>query len=156
LLRTLVVTVALLLGAGSALLSQPARLLRFSVIQVKASTELAEPSAYVIRGNDEWKRFLAERLGHSGGPPAVDFRSATVVAIFGGLKPTGGYSVRVDRVTDESRAGEASRATIHYRVVAPPPDALVTQALTYPFIIVRVAKKLDSIAFQPPIQAPTQ
>jgi hypothetical protein len=75
-----------------------------------------------------------------------------VVAIFGGQKPTGGYSVRVDKVSEASRADQPSRVTIHYQVIAPPADALVIQALTYPYTFIRIAKKVDTVEFRPPVE----
>ena len=124
---------------------------RFSVIQVSGEKDVARPAASVIRSDEEWKKFLGETLGHTGLLPRIDFARNTVVAIFAGEKPTGGYSVRVDSITDDSSPGQPSSGTVHYRVIAPPLDALVTQAFTYPYVIVRIEKRFDQIRFQPPI-----
>ena len=133
--------------------SPPARSLKFSTIEIEGQRDVAQPSARVIRNEDDWRKFLTETLGYSGAAPVVDFRSETVVAIFAGQKPTGGYSVRVEKVTEESRPGQSSRATVHYRVMAPPADAMLIQVLTYPYTLIRVEKKLDAVDFRPPIEA---
>ena len=127
-------------------------MLKFSTIAVTGQSRTAEPSARVIRSEEEWKSFLTGTLGFAGAAPAVDFRSETVVAIFAGQKPTGGYSVRVEKVTDESTAGQPSRATVHHQVIAPPAGAMLIQVLTYPYVVIRVSKKLDAVDFRPPIE----
>lgn len=67
--------------------------------------------------------------------PRVDFQRETVVAIFLGTKSTGGYSVSVQQVSEEN--GE-----LYLDVVqgSPAPGAITTQALTSPWVIVRVQR----------------
>ena len=125
--------------------------IRFSAIQVSGEKDVARLAAWVIRSDEEWRKFLVEILGYSGSPPRIDFTRNTVVAIFAGEKPTGGYSVRVDRITDDTRPGESAGGTVHYSVTAPPQDAFVTQAFTYPYAVVRIEKRFDRIRFQPPV-----
>lgn len=133
-----------------------AQTVNFTPLRIRGSNQVAEPSAYVIRDAETWNRFLRGRLGFRDAPPQIDFNRSIVVAIFAGEQRTGGFSVTVERVTEDSRAGEPARGVVHYRIVSPPPDAFVTQALTYPYIIVRVDKRFDSVAFQPeiPLQDP--
>ena len=45
-----------------------------------------------------------------------------------GEKPTGGYSLAI-----ESARLEGDRVTVRLKLKEPPPDAMVTQALTYPY-----------------------
>lgn len=58
----------------------------------------------------------------------VDFEKNIVIAAFAGTKRTGGYSVEISKSGDE----------ISIALLAPPSDAMVTQALTEPFAIVLV------------------
>lgn len=67
--------------------------------------------------------------------PEVDFGRETVVALFLGTKPTGGYSIDVEGVTLEQ--GELF---IDVRVEEPPPGAITTQALTSPWVMVRILR----------------
>lgn len=67
--------------------------------------------------------------------PRVDFQRETVVALFVGTRSTGGYSVDVSSVTEEN--GE-----LYLDVVfgSPGAGAITTQALTSPWVMVRVQR----------------
>jgi PrcB C-terminal len=65
----------------------------------------------------------------------VDFDREMVVGIFLGEKSTGGYEIEIVR----AEQGDSS-LYFYYREKSPPPGAMVTQALTQPFHLVRVAK----------------
>ena len=54
-----------------------------------------------------------------------------------GTKPTGGYSLAV-----ESARLEGDRVTVRLALQEPPPDAILTQALTYPYAVA-VVRDLD-------------
>ncbi len=55
----------------------------------------------------------------------TDFKKSAIVAAFAGTKPTGGYSVEI----------EAKDGTAKVSEVAPPEDAMVTEALTTPYSV---------------------
>ncbi len=57
-----------------------------------------------------------------------DAGEGTYLAVFWGEKPTGGYSVEIT-----SARVEGDRVTIRISLKDPPSDAMVTQALTYPY-----------------------
>lgn len=67
--------------------------------------------------------------------PQADFRRETLVGVFAGSKPTGGYGVQVEAVTEER--GELY---VDVRFSSPAPGAFTTQALTSPWVIVRVLR----------------
>ena len=67
--------------------------------------------------------------------PRVDFQRETVVALFVGRKSTGGYSVDVRQVSEEN--GELY---IDVAFSSPAPGAITTQALTSPWVMVRVLR----------------
>ena len=67
--------------------------------------------------------------------PAVNFRRETVLAIFQGQRPTGGYGIEV---LDASLEGGELFLDMRFR--EPAPDAIVTQALTSPWLMVRVLR----------------
>jgi len=71
---------------------------------------------------------------------------AVIVTIHAGRKPTGGYTVKVLRVVRDG-----ARCTVHYAVVPPPADAMVTQVLTYPAVSVRIPASCADVAVQPPV-----
>lgn len=59
-----------------------------------------------------------------------DSGEGTYLAVFWGQKPTGGYSLGVD-----SARGEGEGITVRLALKKPPEDAIVTQALTYPYAV---------------------
>ena len=68
-------------------------------------------------------------------PLAADFfRSNAVVAVFTGLRNTGGYSIEMTR---------DGRGQLLVSESVPPPDMMTTQALTKPFKVVAVPAKED-------------
>jgi hypothetical protein len=97
-----------------------------------------EPLQVVIRNQAEWNAFWQRHSATDTNPapaPIVDFDREMVVGIFLGEKSTGGYEVEIVRA-------EQSDAAIYfyYREKSPPPGGMVTQALTQPFHLVKVAK----------------
>ncbi len=87
-------------------------------------------------------RRRAERAEYEAGRQG----GAWIVTIHAGQKPTGGYSVEVRRVERQGK-----RCIVHYAVVEPPPDAMVTQAITYPAAVVRIAAGCEDVAVAPPL-----
>lgn len=79
-----------------------------------------------------WARVARTRIPPPE-PPGVRFGSQTVVAIFMGQQPSGGYSIEVDAACRTDANG-----VVHlcYIAVEPPEDAIVTMALTSPYAFV--------------------
>jgi hypothetical protein len=97
-----------------------------------------DPLQVVIRSQGEWNAFWKRHSVTNTNPapaPNVDFDREMVVGIFLGEKSTGGYEVEI--VQAERRD---SSLYFYYRETIPMPGAMVTQALTQPFHLVRVAK----------------
>lgn len=65
--------------------------------------------------------------------PDVTFSRETVVALFLGTKPTGGYGIEV-----QDLALTQGELFIDARISEPAPDAITTQALTSPWVMIRV------------------
>lgn len=61
----------------------------------------------------------------------LDFDRDAIVAVFAGERSTGGYSLELDRVERSE-----TTITLHIRENTPAADAMVTQALTYPALVV--------------------
>ena len=73
--------------------------------------------------------------------PQVDFARYIVVAVFAGEKPTGGYSVEIlsaDTSNSQTRDRQSLVITIEYR--QPGAEDFVTEALTYPYHIIKIPK----------------
>jgi hypothetical protein len=93
---------------------------------------------------------LKERPRRQSAQPMYEVEKrggAVIVTIHAGRKPTGGYAVRVHKVERDG-----SRCTVHYVVTEPPPDAMVTQVITYPAVMVRLPSECEDVAVQPPLR----
>lgn len=107
---------------------------------------IASPQERVVRGAEEWARlWQAKQIGASPQRPlpAVDFSREPCIAIFAGERPTGGFAARVEQVTESAGGLE-----VVYRVTAPAPGSVVSQALTSPFQIIAVASRTASVRFR--------
>lgn len=96
------------------------------------------PLQTVIRNQDEWNALWKRHSStdtNPARPPIIDFDREMVVGIFLGEKSAGGYEVEIVRAERSD-----SSLYFYYREESPPPGAMVTQALTQPFHLVRVAK----------------
>lgn len=67
--------------------------------------------------------------------PAVDFSRETVLALFMGQRPSGGYSVSV-----EAMRQVGSEVYVDVRFSEPAPGTMVSQALTSPWTMVRILR----------------
>ncbi|HJQ28969.1 MAG TPA: protease complex subunit PrcB family protein [Rubrobacter sp.] len=70
----------------------------------------------------------ASALSKELGAGIPDSGEGIYLMSYWGEKPTGGYSLAV-----ESARLEGNLATVRLKLKEPPPDAMVTQALTYPY-----------------------
>ncbi|MDP6474461.1 MAG: protease complex subunit PrcB family protein [Alphaproteobacteria bacterium] len=93
-----------------------------------AHSSRAEYSVVVARGEEAWRELWA---GLSKSPPvALDSDSQIAIAVFLGMRRTGGFAVEITAVED---------GPVFYTVdvgeIKPAPGAMVTQALTAPYVI---------------------
>ena len=103
---------------------------------------IEEPREALVRTAAEW-RSLWKAHGSSESAPAVDFSKEMVAAIFLGTRPTGGYRVEI---TAARREGQS--LVVDYIERRPGADAIVSQALTSPFHIVRLRKHDGPVTFR--------
>jgi hypothetical protein len=75
----------------------------------------------------------AAALSQEIGATVPDSGGGTYLAAYWGEKPTGGYSLAV-----RSARLEGERVSVQLALKEPPPDAMVTQALTYPYALALV------------------
>lgn len=104
------------------------------------SSGLRERKFVVIKTANEWKELWSSHMSGSipsKALPSVDFQTEMIVAVFLGEKMTGGYGVEITKI-EESRQKRILSVTI--RESKPPADAMLTQALTQPFHIVKLKK----------------
>ena len=105
---------------------------------------LFRSQAVLIATADEYARRWEEIVG-GGERPQVDFDSESVVILLAGSRRSGGYSVEPRGVTVDGRV-----LVVDAVVKSPPPDAIVTMALTSPFAVIAVnTKAIDSVRWNP-------
>jgi len=74
---------------------------------------------------------------------AVDFTKSTIVGVFLGSRPTGGYGVEITQIEREG-----DHLVVTWRELKPSPDVMVTQAFTAPYMLVTVDKFDGPIQFK--------
>ena len=94
-------------------------------------TGIGEARRLIIRDANAWDQFWSE-LG-VGDRPAVDFTRDVVVAVAAGQRPTGGYEIAVDRITQAN--GELAVEVVER---TPGPNCVTTASLTQPVDVVVV------------------
>jgi hypothetical protein len=128
---------ALLLGGGDM-----TEQIRFTTLATGSQSGIEEPREVVVRTAAEWKTLWASH--GSGEPlPQIDFSSAMVVGVFGGLRNTGGHKVEITGI-----AREGDQLVVVWHDKRPPRDAIVTQALTYPYHLVQLPKYEGKVLFK--------
>ena len=87
-----------------------------------------------------WRLLMGQRM------PAsifdIDLDNHTIIIISLGSRPTGGYSVEVDSVWENEQG-----LTVHYREITPKRGAMVTQALTAPYLLGVVPGQFMQVQF---------
>lgn len=110
-----------------------------------ALSGVTEAKEEVIKTQAAWEKWWAKhsvQAPAAAPPPKVDFKREMVLAVTMGRRRTGGYSLEI--LGAETR-GQRLRVTV--RRQAPPPGAMVTQALTAPFHVVAVPRSDLKVEF---------
>ncbi len=102
-----------------------------------------------------WERVSQTRLPEPD-PPAVSFEDEVVVAVFLGERSSGGYSVEIDAVcragnaeSGNAQTDEAQAVHLCYTEYEPAEDAMVTMALTSPYVLVAIERPLGGVIVHP-------
>jgi hypothetical protein len=114
----------------------------FVTIARGSNSGIANANEAVVRSTSEWGALWKLHGGREPVPP-VDFAKEIVAAVFVGTRPTGGYSVEI-----VSTRPDGETLIVEYVERRPSADAIVTQALTSPFHIVKLQKTDGSVRFR--------
>ena len=95
----------------------------------------------VIRSPDQWRRLWAE-LGREP-PAALNGETQMAVAVFLGLRRTGGYGVTIPSVRYEG-----SRLVVRYTERRPAAGSFVPQVLTSPYVVKVLARVPGEVVFR--------
>ncbi|HEY9839983.1 MAG: protease complex subunit PrcB family protein [Candidatus Sericytochromatia bacterium] len=104
----------------------------FSTLSQRSSN-IHEAGTRVVTTSQDFSTLWQQHTSVLDTPPTVDFNSQSVLAVFAGEKPTGGFTATITSVKQLNKT-----LTVTYKVTAPAPDAIVTQVITYPAHIVSI------------------
>lgn len=116
----------------------------------------------ILRNNSELSKFLDlpeaeanQRMKQTLKVDQIDFANQMILVIQGGECKSGGFKVAFEKFEISGlkvaiEKFEIKNATLHvlWKLQAPPADAFVTQALTYPSLILLVEKHKGEIIFK--------
>lgn len=115
--------------------------LKFETIKESIYSSNAEEKKYTIKNWREWGD-LWIKMGYTRIAPIVDFNNDMVIAVFQGEKNTGGYSIEINRIIEKEKVIEVSVLETF-----PGRACMVTQALTSPYHVVKLAKSDKEVKF---------
>ncbi len=130
----------------------------FTTVHRGSDSQVEDAKNVTARTAAEWRALWKEH-SFSLPLPKVDFTKEMVVGVFLGMRPTGGHSVTITAIELVSVVRSAPGAVKHdelvvtYRVEAPAPNAMVTQALTSPVHLVRLPQHTGTVRFERVTQA---
>ena len=113
-----------------------------TVVAGGSNSGVTEPKQVVVRTAAEWNALWKTHAAEEPAP-AIDFSKELVAAVFLGTRPTGGFRVEI---IGARLAGE--ELIVEYEERRPAAGAIVTQALTTPFHIVRVSQHEGPVRFE--------
>lgn len=103
------------------------------ILSSGTQAKIETPFLFVARSKETYD-LLRHRADNLPLASEVDFKNRAVIAAFAGEQRTGGYSVTIERSNDKYSV----------KLKVPPPGAITTDALTYPFEIVSVPVEEES------------
>jgi hypothetical protein len=117
----------------------------FETIDQGFYSSISEKNTYVINSLEEWQNIWSQAYSNQTPEPelpAIDFEKETVIAVFAGEFPSGGYEVEIDRLDEYDDVVIAT-----FVITSPGPACGTTDALTQPFHIVKTKKTDKEISF---------
>jgi len=108
-------------------------------------TGIAERQRLAIDDAAEWRAFW-NRVTSTTVPqppvPEIDFASEIVIIAAMGTRPSGGYAIHIDDVSEAD-----GRVFVKVREVSPGTNCIVTMALTAPVVAVRIPRRAGAVTF---------
>jgi hypothetical protein len=110
------------------------------------STGIDQPMVQVVRSQAQWESLWARITARGSGThvaPPFDFSRDMLLAVGMGTRPSSGYEIRIERVTE----GEAELVA-HVVRISPGPDCGVAAALTQPVDVVAVPASAKAVRWE--------
>lgn len=127
----------------------------FFTVEKGFKSGVRERKFVVITTAQKWKElWLTHRSGvfSDSEPPQIDLQQEMIVAAFAGEKGTGGYSIEIREIRQDT----GKQVKVFWEETYPLPDSPVIQALTQPYHIVRLRRLDLPVAFGPLVEKPQQ
>lgn len=107
-----------------------------------AAGTLGRPTVLVFGNKGEAARFteLLNDKAHAKRIEGVDFTRHWVVVVVRGIRPSGGYGIQIQSVSRETGV-----VKLRVKLANPAPRQFVTQALTYPYHVIKIQRSKLSI-----------
>lgn len=108
-----------------------------------------ESGGMVFKDTKSWQSFwstyctVIDDKGNKMPAPGIDFDKSMLVGVFSGQKPTGGYSIKIERILESPKS-----LIVEYSEESPDPGAMVTMALTYPCQLALISKSEKTVEFK--------
>jgi PrcB C-terminal len=122
----------------------------FTTIARGVDSGYQSASKMAIDNSERWIDLWQQHTYNTEPPPPVpqvDFTRYRVVAVFAGEKPTGGHSVEIlSAETSGSQTQEQLAITVQDR--QPSAGDFVTEALTYPYHMIKIPKIDGKVVFK--------
>ena len=96
------------------------------------ATVLARTNYLIVSSTELGK--LWKMVDAKGKVPAIDFNTKSVIAVFAGSKPTGGYAITVSKVED------ARTRKVTILVTKPGSNCVLAQSVAAPYQLIEVSK----------------
>ena len=115
----------------------------YDIVLSGQQASIQTQSAVVVSDQETWSAVFRSTQGavlSDETPPIVNFDEHRLLVLFAGSRSTGGYSIEVESI-EESDAS----IDVRVRVLSPAPDAMVTQVITSPFVVVQLRTTRDDI-----------
>jgi len=101
----------------------------------KKNPNIEKQGSHHIKTSEKYKEIFGEESD-------IDFEKYDILAVFSGVKNTGGYSIEIISIEEKEELLE-----IYVEKKSPGEDCLVTMAITYPFDIVKIESSDKNVEF---------
>lgn len=115
------------------------------ILEGDSASDYPRPEGIVIASQADWEALQKQlELDIVLQPklPAIDFAQTILVAVFAGEKPSGGYSIRVERIVQTDR-----EVIVNVMEAKPASDQFTIAQITYPYQVVSLPRTSLAVRF---------
>ncbi len=114
----------------------------FETIDLGYYCDHLEREDYIIQTQEEWDDLWQKTYGASLEASDINFSSTIVLAVYMGVRATGGYRIEITNIGENEE-----HIRVYIRETRPSPFDFVTMALTQPYHIVKLNRTPKLIVF---------